>query len=169
MIGHSGGTPNYSSRVVFDDNKQIGVCVLSNLNVAASTESLCNSIFDTVSGKTPAGLSNDIWTVFDKIFASVTAILLLLLVVVIVLKKKVVLITFDVIMIVLLAMILILFPIIFGAGMKAIVFTWAPWSLAGGLIILSLDIIVTTIRILMVKKYADHNKRGEGQASDDNS
>lgn len=27
VTGHSGGTPNYSSRIVFDEKKQTGVCV----------------------------------------------------------------------------------------------------------------------------------------------
>lgn len=44
-MGHSGGTPNYSSRIIFSQNKNIGVCVLTNLNVAASTDSLCDGIY----------------------------------------------------------------------------------------------------------------------------
>lgn len=44
-MGHSGGTPNYSSRIIFSQNKNIGVCVLTNLNVAASTDSLCDEIY----------------------------------------------------------------------------------------------------------------------------
>ena len=50
-IGHSGGTPNYSSRIVFCDKEGIGVCVLTNMNVAASTDSLCNGIYEVTSGK----------------------------------------------------------------------------------------------------------------------
>ena len=39
-IGHSGGTPDHSSRIVFSEENRIGVCVLTNMNVAASTDSL---------------------------------------------------------------------------------------------------------------------------------
>ncbi|MCR5675356.1 MAG: beta-lactamase family protein [Lachnospiraceae bacterium] len=149
IVGHSGGTPNYSSRIVFDGEKQTGVCVLCNLNVAATTDSLCNSIMDIVSDKTPAGLAGDIWTIFDRIFTGVTVCGILLLLTAIRTKKKVLLIVLDVITAVLLALVLILFPIIFGAGMREIVFTWAPWSLAGGLLMMAVVVAAATVRLLI--------------------
>ncbi len=152
VIGHSGGTPNYSSRIVFDEKKQIGVCVLTNLNVAATTDSLCNSIFDIMSGKAPAGLNSDIWTVFDLIFVCVTVIAILLLPIILIIRKKPVLIVLGAALAVLLVLVFILFPIIFGAGMKEILFTWAPWSLAGGLLALVADIVAIVVKLLMRNK-----------------
>ena len=164
--GHSGGTPNYSSRIVFDKEKNVGVCVLSNLNVAATTDSLCNSIFDLVSGRTPAGLYRDIWTIFDTIFILVTVAGILLFAVILLTKKRSVLIVLDTILISLFTLVFILFPIIFGAGMKEIAFIWAPWSLAGGLSVIAADMLGATVKLLTGNKNADNNKTGKRQTSD---
>ncbi len=158
VIGHSGGTPNYSSRIVFDEKTQTGVCVLCNLNVATTTDSLCNSIMDVMSGKEPGGLNTDIWTIFDLIFIGVTVTGIVLLIVAIAVKKKVPLIVLDAVLIVLLALVFILFPVIFGAGMKEILFTWAPWSLTGGLITLLVDILVVTVKLLMGRSNTNNDQ-----------
>lgn len=147
VTGHSGGTPNYSSRVVFSEDRQIGVCVLSNLNVAATTDSLCNSIYDTVAGRTPGGLAADIWTVFDLIFTGISAAGILLFAAAFLIRKKVPLIVLDAFLAVLLVLVFILFPVIFGAGMKEILFTWAPWSMTGGLLIIVADIVLLSVRL----------------------
>ncbi|MCR5120776.1 MAG: beta-lactamase family protein [Lachnospiraceae bacterium] len=166
ITGHSGGTPNYSSRIVFDKKKQMGACVLSNLNVAATTDSLCNGIFDIVAGKAPAELNRDIWTIFDNIFAIVTMTGMFLFPIILVTKKRSVLIAFDVILISLLTLVLILFPMTFGAGMKEIVFIWAPWSLAGGLSAIIADIAGAAVKLLSGNKNADNNKTGKGQTAE---
>ena len=166
VMGHSGGTPNYSSRIVFDEKNQIGICVLSNLNVAATTDSLCNSILDIVSGKAPKKLNRDIWTIFDHIFALVTITGLFLFPVILVAKKRSVLIAFGVILISLLTLVLTLFPAIFGAGMKEIAFVWAPWSLAGGLLTIAADIVAAAGKLLSGNINADHNKTGKRQTAD---
>lgn len=166
VTGHSGGTPNYSSRIVFDEKRQIGVCVLANLNVAATTDSLCNSIFDVVSGKDPSGLAVDIWTIFDKIFTGVTIVGILLLIVALMVKNKTVLTVLDAVLAVLFVSVIIVFPVIFGAGLKEILFTWAPLSVLGGLVTIAAVIALTTIRLPMVIKHADHNKTGKRQAVD---
>ncbi len=166
VIGHSGGTPNYSSRIVFDENRHIGVCVLTNLNVAATTDSLCNSIYSAVSGGDSKTLSADIWTIFDKVFTGVTLIGIILIVTVLAARKRTALIVIDAIVILIFALILILFPMIFGAGMREIMFTWAPWSLTGGLIAIACVIAAATVRIFTVRKNADHNKTGKGQTAD---
>ncbi len=157
-IGHSGGTPNYSSRIMFSDEKNIGVCVLCNLNVAATTDSLCSSIFDIVSGTRPSDLSRDIWTVFDIVFTIVTVIGIIIFIAVLRIMKKPLLITLGVILAILLAAVIILFPIIFGVDMIKIMLTWAPWSLAGGLFIIAADIAEIAIKLFSGKKYADNNK-----------
>ena len=166
VIGHSGGTPNYSSRVVFDEQKRIGVCVLSNLNVAASTDSLCNSIYDIQSGSSPRGLVADIWTIFDKVFTGVSLLGIIILIGIHFIKRNAVLITSDIVLILLLAMMLILFPNIFGAGIHEIMFKWAPWSLTGGFLIIVVDAVYVTVKLLMGRKYADYKETSEGQTAD---
>lgn len=66
---------------------------------------------------------------------------LLLVPVMLAAKRKSVLVILDGILIVLLALVLILFPGIFGAGMTEIMLTWAPWSLAGGMLTIAAVII----------------------------
>ena len=165
ITGHSGGTPNYSSRIVFSENRQIGVCVLSSLNVASTTDGLCNGILDIVSGRTPGALPQDIWTIFDIIFTAVTISGILILVFVLLIKHKTVIIVLDAVLIILFASVLILFPVIFGADIRAIVFTWAPWSLAGGLLTVAADIAAINIKLCLGKNHADHNKTSKGQTS----
>ncbi|MBP5604043.1 MAG: beta-lactamase family protein [Ruminiclostridium sp.] len=169
VTGHSGGTPQFSSRIVFDERTRTGVCVLADLNVAATTDSLCNTIFDIESGRNPTGLENDIWTIFDRIFTGVTVIGIFLFIAALRVKKRPLLIVLDVILAVLLVSVIIVFPLIFGAEMNEIIFTWAPWSFAGGLLIFSIDIVEITVKLLMVNKYADHNKTGKRQAADGNN
>lgn len=158
VIGHSGGTPQYSSRIVFDETKNIGVCVLCNLNVAATTDSLCNNTYDILAGKGSGELATDIWTIFDKIFISVTIVGGILLIVLLALKKRAVILILGAFLLLLLVLVLILFPIIFGAGMKEILFVWPPLSLTGGLLILMIDTFVAIIKLLIRKKNADYNK-----------
>ena len=86
------------------------------------------------------------------------AISIVLLIVAIAVKKKVPLIVLDAVLIVLLALVFILFPVIFGAGMKEILFTWAPWSLTGGLITLLVDILVVTVKLLMGRSNTNNDQ-----------
>ena len=46
---------------------------------------------------------------------------------------------------------LIILPAVFGAGLKAIFFIWAPYSMAGGMILLIADVIITGIRLLLTR------------------
>ena len=152
----------------YSDTKT-GVCVLSNLNVAATTDSLCNSIFDIVSGKEARGLTEDIWTIFDKIFSLLTLMAVLLLIPAIKSRSRCFFLTVDVILTIVLILIFILFPIIFGADMKEILFKWAPWSLTGGLLSLAGVVAVISVKLLVVKKHGDNNKTGKRQATYGNS
>lgn len=167
VIGHSGGTPNYSSRIVFSEDKHTGVCVLTALNVAATTDSLCNSLMDMTCGSAyeSGALARDIWTVFDLIFTAVTFAGIALLIAGLLIRKRAILITIDVSLIILLALMIILFPVIFEAGLASILFTWAPWSLAGGMLVIAADITVLTIILFTGKKNADRNETGGGTAS----
>ena len=160
IIGHSGGTPNYSSRIVFSRTLKKGVCVLTDLNVAATTDSLCNSIFDELTGKSGNGLVCDVWTVFDIIFTSVSAIGAVLLVLIFFMKKKGILIGSGIGLTVLLLLVLIILPLVFGAGIKDIAFVWAPWSFAAGLVILVADILAILLRLVAVKRNEGKTKTG---------
>ena len=159
-IGHSGGTPNYSSRIVFSQSKEIGVCVLTNLNVAASTDSLCNNIFSQMAGYSHGNLSCDVWTVFDIIFTLVSAISSVILIVVAFLKKKGVLIAIGSAIALLLILMFILFPVIFGAGLKDIALVWAPWSLLAGMIIMAADVVLAAVKYCVVKANEGREKTG---------
>ena len=160
IIGHSGGTPNYSSRIVFSAEKHTGVCVLTNLNVASTTDSLCNGIFDEVTGRPHGNLQCDVWTVFDIIFTSATAVGIVLLMLVFFIRKKGILIGMGITVTILLALVLILFPLIFGAGLGEIAFKWAPWSFLIGLIALAADIAGCAFKYILVKVNEGRAKTG---------
>ena len=160
VIGHSGGTPDYSSRIVFSRSKGIGVCVLANLNVASSTDSLCNNIFKELSGMHNDGLACDVWTVFDIIFTSVSAFGILVLIFVLCIRKKGILIAAGIVLTLAEALIVVLFPLIFGAGIKAIVLTWAPWSFLAGTVMLAVDVVSIVIKLFVVKVNEGRAKTG---------
>ena len=183
IIGHSGGTPNYSSRIVYSDNEKIAVCVLSNMNVASSTDSLCNTIFEVIKEDNKQNLEDalsenemqdskdamhqnekniatDGWTVFDIIFSLITITGIIIFILALAIKNSKILIGSDIVLFILLMLILILFPIIFSAGLKEIFFIWAPISMSGGLAVMILDILVITFKIVMVKKSARNYKAG---------
>ena len=162
VIGHSGGTPNYSSRIVFSDKDDIGVCVLTNLNVSASTDSLCNGIIDIVKGRDRGRITSDVWTVFDIIFSAITLVSVLLFIAVFFIRKKHLLIGSQIVLVLLLLTMIILFPLIFSASLSEILLIWAPASLLGGMIMICADILLIGIRLFLRKKNADRNKTGRG-------
>ena len=150
--GHSGGTPNYSSRIVFSDKENTGVCVLTNMNVAASTDSLCNGIYDACTGREFKNIQTDIWTIFDVIFTSVTVMGLLFIVMSVRVKHRGVLMGTECFLIILLLSLCIVMPMVFGAGLDKILITWAPYSFAGGLIMITGAILATAIKLRIMKK-----------------
>ncbi|MBR3465317.1 MAG: beta-lactamase family protein [Clostridiales bacterium] len=160
VIGHSGGTPNYSSRIVFSRSKGTGVCVLTNLNVASTTDSLCNSIFAELTGSGNTGLACDVWTVFDIIFTSVSAVFAALLLVIIIIRKKGLLAFLGSLSAILTALVLILFPVIFGADIRSIAFTWAPWSFLSGIILMAACAAGSFLKLITVKVNEGRTKTG---------
>lgn len=177
-IGHSGGTPNYSSRIVFSAEEKIGVCVLTNLNVAASTDGLCNALFELAAGAAadtradigfdapsagarsddPNGdighiiIPTDVWTVFDIIFTVVSTIAILSIIVSLFMKRRSAILVFGITLLVLLVAVCIVMPTVFGAGLGEIALTWAPYSFSGGLILMGIGVLVAGIRVLRMKK-----------------
>ncbi len=160
VIGHSGGTANYSSRIAFSTEKNAGVCVLTNLNVAASTDSLCNDILAVTMGKAPTGFSYDIWTIFDNIFSVITIIGgIFLLAIIFKFNNIWAMIVSDVVSIVFLAGILVVMPVIFQSGCGTILFIWAPWSMLGGIIVALMDVTILSIKICRWKKNENNNAK----------
>ncbi|MCR4793296.1 MAG: beta-lactamase family protein [Lachnospiraceae bacterium] len=166
IIGHSGGTANYSSRIVFSQESGTGVCVLTNLNVAASTDSLCNNILDIINGGNAGKLSADVWTIFDRIFTVFTIACLMILFIMIFVGKRSILLLTCISLSALAALMLILFPAIFGAGLSSILLTWAPLSLTGGLISAFACIVFTAFKLISGITHADNNKTGRRQTLD---
>lgn len=158
-IGHSGGTANYSSRIVYSPEKSVGVCVLTNVNVAASTDRLCNDVLAFMTGNEPSGFVYDVWSVFDHVFSGLTILGIVLLFIICKLRNVRAMFACDAVLIVLLTSIFIVIPTIFQASWGTILFIWAPWSVLGGLIVLSVDIVVINTRLWMRKKNENNNKK----------
>ena len=55
---------------------------------------------------------------------------------------------------------MVLFPLIFGAGIKAIALTWAPWSFLAGTVLLAVDIVSIVIKLFVVKVNEGRAKTG---------
>lgn len=160
VTGHSGGTPNYSSRIVFSTDSNTGVCVLTNLNVAASTDRLCNDILAITFGKDPAGFTYDVWTVFDNIFGAITIVGSILLFLIIARRNNIrIMIAGDVAGIVFLTGILVAMPVIFQSGWNKILFVWAPWSMLGGLLVSLINVIVLSAKIWRWKRSENNHKK----------
>ena len=75
-------------------------------------------------------------------------------------KKKGILIGSGIGLSVLLLLVLIILPLVFGAGIKDIAFVWAPWSFAAGLVILVADILAILLRLVAVKRNEGRTKTG---------
>ena len=157
IIYHSGGTPNYSSYVIFDKEKDTGVCILTNINLSVSTEYLALSIFNMLTNRKLVSYSSDVWTIFNKVFSVVSivsVIVILLFLLMLILNKlknlnfvflKILAIICSIITIT----ILILMPIILASNWNTIAI-WAPPSLIIGIIlfsILTVLIVITTIYV----------------------
>ena len=152
VIGHSGGTANYSSRIAFSEGDGVGTCVLTNLNVAASTDSLCNGILELLKGGEAGKIVSDVWTVFDMIFTVLCIFAGLAIPVCIRCRKRGMIISFGGSCFVLMISMGVIFPLIFGAGLFAILFTWASLSVAVFFGMLLMIVLITAVRCLFWKK-----------------
>jgi len=150
-IGHSGGTPNYSSRMVFSKTRKTGVVVLTNLNVAASTDSLCNGIFALLNGGDKAPIAKDVWTVFDIMFTAVSAAAVLVAAFAIRTRKRKALLITGIFLLAIATAVCVVTPLVFGAGLIEIMRVWAPYSFTGGTLLLWAVVVLILIRILLGK------------------
>lgn len=164
VIGHSGGTANFSSRIVFSEKDHAGACVLTNINAAASTDSLCDGILDVTRGREPQGIRTDIWTVFDITFTIASAVCAVLITATALSGRTFAAVT-GASAAVLFAAVMIVFPAVFGASMTDIVFVWAPWSVGGCLLMMIGAFIAAEIRIWGLR-YGYNKKTGARQAAD---
>ena len=137
-----------------------GVCVLTDMNVAASTDSLCNSVFTFATGGNSGKIAADVWTVFDIVFTALSVFGILMLSVIILIKRKGIVIATGIVSLVLLLSVCITMPLIFGAGLREIAFTWAPLSFAGGLIILAVNVPVSLFSFIRSGKNENRKKTG---------
>lgn len=137
-FGHSGGTPNYSSRIVFDVDNHIGVCVLANMNAAGSVDWLCDSILKIRTDNEVDSFAIDIWRIMDITFTIVTIVCLILFVFLLWQKgfKKTTMTIIIIILALLTIAVLIVFPLIFQAGWWTILTIWAPFSMSSGVLLL---------------------------------
>ena len=65
--------------------------------------------------------------------------------------KKTALIVWDIAAAVLLILLVVLMPMILGAGMKEILKVWAPYSMSGAMAMLIVDILFMSIRLCKKK------------------
>lgn len=151
-IGHSGGTADYSARIVFPDDGSAGVCVLTNLNVAASTDSLCNRLLDRLQGQEPGEIQTDVWTVFDLIFTVLLIAGILWPVIFMRFHRRSALILSSGLTAALLASILIVMPYAFGAGLGPLLMKWSPYSFGATVAVLGIDLLLALMRCLMRKQ-----------------
>ncbi len=160
VIGHSGGTPNFSSRMVFSDAKKTGVCVLTNMNVAASSDGLCNGIFRFVTEGNNGKIPTDVWTIFDIVFSAVSVLGIIMIIAELFMKRRSVILLTGAAALILLLTVCIVMPLIFGAGLGEIMFIWAPYSFSGGIIILALSVVTALIKFFITGKYENRKKAG---------
>ena len=151
VLGHSGGTPSFSSRMVFSRTGKTGVCVLTNLNVAASTDWLCNNIYAIATGKETSSFVSDVWSIFDTISSLLTlaGVLCFFLFLCLVKNKKIILITGIFLAVLLISMLFVL-PAIFQSDIITILTVWAPWSLLCTVGMLFANVILFTVKFISV-------------------
>ena len=75
-------------------------------------------------------------------------------------KKKGILIALGSLFLIAGILILILFPMIFGAGIKDIALIWAPWSFLAGILIMAADVLIIGMKLVVVKVNEGRAKTG---------
>ena len=68
------------------------------------------------------------------------------------LKRRGVILFLGITLLVLLIAVCIVMPMVFGAGLGEIAFTWAPYSFAGGLILMGIGVAVAGVRFFLSEK-----------------
>jgi CubicO group peptidase (beta-lactamase class C family) len=169
VVGHSGGTANYSSRMIFSKEKDIAVCVLANMNAAASTDRLCDDLYAILCNQETRGFVIDIWRIFDFIFTGIsfTGIALLIIAVFFIKKRKLLLLC-DITVFILFICQMTVIPLVFQSDWKNIAMVWAPWSVLGGLMIEVIDIMALSVMAVVRGKNEDYRKKNRKPAIDSN-
>ncbi len=63
------------------------------------------------------------------------------------LKRRGVILILGITLLILLIAVCIVMPTVFGAGLGEIAFTWAPYSFAGGLILMGIGVLAAGVRL----------------------
>ncbi len=151
-IYHSGGTPNYSSKVAIRPETGTAVCVLTNMNASANTNSIASNALDIMEGKQPSSYKPDIWRIFDTVFTLLTAVSIagVMFIILIIIKmhnestqknqkkssfkqRNIRVFILPSILMLLSFCVIIIMPIIFGSSWPDLM-VWAPLSLLWGTI-----------------------------------
>lgn len=171
VIYHSGGTPNYSTKIAMKFSDGIGVCVLTNLNASANTNYLADNILLMLEDKETTSYQHDIWFIIDTIFSMITFICTLLtcflIVGLIVIsrqiknndrkktpinRKRLIWNIIPGLLLIITAAVIVVLPIIFKSDWLAM-WLWAPVSLYYGIFMLSVFSLLLFISTLIASKY----------------
>lgn len=146
LVYHSGGTANYSSKVIMKPEQGLGVCVLTNINASANTNAIVDNILNILEGYPVSPYTADIWTVVDTIFSLITgfSVLVCLFCIVMLIRfgikhvrkgkiriKPLLYFIASVVLLIIVATIVLVFPMVFQSGWLSLV-KWAPISLVTG-------------------------------------
>ena len=174
-IYHSGGTPNYSSRITLRPDDNMAVCVLTNMNASANTEAIAANILAILDGTGPAPYQNDIWTLLDFIFTVISAacglgILVLILVLIRAgylvqngryvkrpVRKIALKLVLPVLLVLLSVFTFVLLPAIFGADWSSMLL-WGPPSILTGCILLLVFSLLMAATVLALSQYRRFSK-----------
>lgn len=80
LISHGGNNPNYSSHIIFDTDKKIGISILANMN-STYTTTMANGIFSILNNKVPEDNYGDIYLGLDFISSLLLVISTILIIV----------------------------------------------------------------------------------------
>lgn len=171
VIYHSGGTPNYSTKITMKSSEAIGVCVLTNLNASANTNYLADNILLMLENKETTPYQHDIWYIIDTIFSAFTYICTMLIFILIaklimissqiknndrkktsIKRKRFLSFVIPMAFLIITAAVIIVLPVIFKSDWIAMGL-WAPVSLYSGITALSIFSILTLITTLIMAEY----------------
>lgn len=171
IIYHSGGTPNYSTKIAMKFSDGIGVCVLTNLNASANTNYLADNILLMIEGKETTPYQHDIWFIIDAVFSTITFICALLICLLIarlivisrqiknndrkkttINRKRFIGNIISGLLLIITAAVIIVLPTIFKSDWLAM-WLWAPVSLYSGIFMLSVFSLLLLITTLIISKY----------------
>lgn len=175
VMQHSGGTPNYSSKLSISASGTSAVAVLTNTNATVNTLAMADNILRLVEGNPVMPTGADIWTIIDTIFTVVTivggilSVLLLLALTRLVRKTRsgklevsarwgrtALYAVIPAVLLVATVVALVVIPSAFNSTWMDM-HVWSPWSLYVGM----LALIVFSVLFLIVAVIASRRTKGQ--------